>query len=181
MIKILDFDIENRPLAYLGEGFTTADITAIGCCWHDNLDSMKVWLLGRDKPQAMLDGFVRRYNQADIVTGHYIRMHDLPIINGALMEYGLPPLMEKLTIDTKLDLIRRKDLSASQENLCEMLGIAAPKAHMSNAKWRQANRLTRPGLDLTEERVIGDIVQHMQLRTVLVDRGLLGIPKTWRP
>jgi hypothetical protein len=32
------------------------------------------------------------YNAADIVTGHYIKKFDLPILNGALFEHGLPLL-----------------------------------------------------------------------------------------
>ena len=180
-LHILDVDIENRPLAYLGQDFTTAEITAIGACWHDEPDTLKVWLLGRDKPKVMLEGFRALYDKADIVTGHYIRKHDLPIINGAMIEYGLPPLAEKLTVDTKMDLMKHWYLSASQENLCETLGVPAAKVHMSNAKWLEANRLTKEGLGLTAERVIGDIIQHMALRNILVERGLLTEPRVWRP
>ena len=36
--------------------------------------------------------FVEAYNTADMVTGHYITGHDLPMINGALMECRMPPL-----------------------------------------------------------------------------------------
>ena len=28
-LRVLDFDIENRPLSYLGSDFTTAEVTAI--------------------------------------------------------------------------------------------------------------------------------------------------------
>jgi len=117
-----------------------------------------------------------------MVTGHYIRMHDLPIINGALVEHGLPPLSEKLTCDTKLDLVSKgAAFSASQENLCAMLGLPQPKIHMNNALWREANRLTTAGMKLTAKRAIGDVVQHMALRRVLVERNLLNSPKGWRP
>src|SRR6185436_10157697 len=90
-LKVLDFDIENRPLSYwIPDGKPTAEITAIASCWADDPESMVVHLLGQDDPELMLQFFVNRYNKADIVTGHYIRVHDLPIINGALMEFGLP-------------------------------------------------------------------------------------------
>ena len=178
---ILDFDIENRPLAYLGQDYTTAEITAIATCWDGRPRTMIVWLLGRDDPKTMLEGFRALYDAADIVTGHYIRKHDLPVINGAMLEHGLPPLGEKLTCDTKLDLIAHLYLSASQENLCETLGIPAAKVHMSNARWREANRLTDKGLALTRKRVVGDVLQHIALRRVLVARDMLQAPKTWRP
>src|SRR5690242_8588722 len=89
-LRVLDFDIENRPLSYLGQDYTTGEITAIAASWEGE-HHVKVWLLGRDSPDDMLRGFVDLYDQADIVTGHYIRKHDLPIINGALLERGMGP------------------------------------------------------------------------------------------
>lgn len=179
---ILDFDIENRPLSYLGQDYTTAEITAIAWCFVDEPKTLTCRLLGRDEPGAMLADFVAAYNAADMVTGHYIRMHDLPIINGALVERGMLCLEDKLTCDTKLDLVKKGPVfSASQENLCAMLGLAAPKVHMNTVLWREANRLTPAGLKLTAKRAVGDVFQHMQLRKALVARNLLSAPKTWGP
>ena len=181
-LRILDFDIENRPLSYLGQDYTTAEITAIAWCFDGEPATMTCVLLGRDDPEQMLREFVKRYDAADMVTGHYIRMHDLPIINGALVERGLPCLADKLTCDTKLDLVKKGPvISASQENLCAMLGLRKPKVHMNTVMWREANRLTPAGLKLTAERAIGDVLQHMELRHALVARDLLSEPKTWRP
>jgi hypothetical protein len=180
-LRILDFDIENRPLAYLGHDYTTAEVTAIAWCWVGEPKTLTCRLLGVHDPGAMLSDFWSVYDEADLVTGHYIRMHDLPIINAALMEFGMPGLDEKLTCDTKLDLVKRKDLSTSQENLSSMLGISEMKAHMSNTSWREANRLTPEGLKLTAERVMSDVVQHMAMRKRLIERELLGPPRMWRP
>ena len=181
-LRILDFDIENRPLSYLGQDYTTSEITAIAVCWADRPRTMHCWLLGQDDPRVMLAEFRVFYNEADMVTGHYIRKHDLPIISGAMVELGLGPLGEKLTCDTKMDLVRRGSaFSASQENLCQMLGLPQPKIHMNNALWREANRLTPAGLEATRKRAVGDVLQHMALRRELVKRDLLGAPKTWRP
>ena len=180
---ILDLDIENRPLSYLGMDFTTAEITAIACKWVDVVggptSTVSVWLLGEDDPIRMLQDFSEMYAAADLVTGHYIRNHDLPIINGALAEYDLPALPLKMTEDTKNDLIGFKGMSKSQENLAAMLGLEAPKVQMNQIKWREANRLTRKGLTLTEERVVGDVLQHEQLRRALHDRDLLTGPRPW--
>src|SRR5690242_14257247 len=95
-LRVLDFDIENRPLAYLGMDFTSAEITAIAAGWTDE-KAVHVWALGDVDLADILLGFKAMYDEADIVTGHYIRNHDLPIINGALMELGLPGLGPKLT------------------------------------------------------------------------------------
>lgn len=180
-LRVLDFDIENRPLAYWYDGATTAEITAIAACWMDDPRSMKVWLLGQDDPLAMLRGFVSLYNQADMVTGHYIRRHDLPVLNGAMLEAGLPPLAEKLTSDTKMDLVKRKDLSASLEELAVMFGLQARKAHMSNSDWREANRLKPAGIKKAKERATSDVRLHMEIYGKLVAGGYLGAPKMWRP
>jgi hypothetical protein len=180
--RILDFDIENRPLSYLGPEFSTAEITAIAACWDGQPKTMRCWLLGRDDAEQMLRAFTELYDQADLVTGHFIRRHDLPIINGACMELGLPPLAAKLTCDTKLDLLRKGSaISASQENLCQMLGLPQPKIHMNNALWREANRLTPAGLEATAKRAVGDVIQHMALRKALLERNLLRAPEVWEP
>lgn len=177
----LDFDIENRPLSYWVPDRPSAEITAIASCWVGDPSSMVCWLLGRDDQEEMLKHFIERYNEADGVTGHYIRKHDLPIINGALIEYRLPTLSAKLTQDTKLDLVRESDLPVAQENLATMMGVKAKKYHMTQAAWREANRLTDEGLALTEKRVVNDVRQHMRMRTILLKSGLLKSPRMWNP
>lgn len=180
---ILDFDIENRPLSYLGQDFTTCEVTAIAAGWAVNspIDNVNCWLLGVHDPVYMLEQFRLLYDAADIVTGHYIRKHDLPIINGALTELGRAPLAPKLTIDTKLDLVRLSGVSKSQESLAGMFGLAAEKEHMTQTDWRAANRLTPAGLERTRARVVGDVEQHKMLRLELTRRGLLRRPKIWSP
>ena len=44
------------------------------------------------QPEIALARFALLLGEADLVTGHYIRRHDLPMVNGALLEYGLFPL-----------------------------------------------------------------------------------------
>jgi hypothetical protein len=176
--RILDFDIENMPLTYGGADFTFSDITAIACKWIGATHHY-VWLVGGDDPKQMLEEFSVLYRKADLVTGHYIRNHDCPIINGALVELGLPELPRKMTCDTKNDLIGFSGISKSQENLAEMFGLKAQKVQMNQVKWRAANRFTQEGLKLTRKRVVGDIYQHEQLRAELLRRNLLKAPRPW--
>lgn len=177
--RILDFDIENRPLSYLGSDFTTSEITAIAAAWADDPSTVSSVLLGRREPKDMLTWFAFLYHVADIVTGHYILMHDLPIINGALLEHGMRPLGPKLVSDTKVHLIGGKGVSKSQESLSDIVGTSAPKVHMTQRKWREANRLTPEGIEETKARVEGDVIQHMQLRAALVAGGYLRRPVLW--
>ena len=186
--RTLDFDIENRPLSYWVPEMPTAEITAIASCWTDDLASMEVWLLQPtdDGPRDILERFLVRYTQADMVTGHYIRKHDLPIINGALYELDMPLLSDKLTCDTKLDMFTKADVPATQEYLLETLhvkdvyGQPVRKVHMTQEAWRSANRLTPAGLALTRERVASDVFGHMQLRLEMLKRGMLRAPSMWR-
>lgn len=179
--RVLDFDIENRPLSYWTPDRPTAEVTAIGMCWVGEPDSLEVALLGRESAVEMLLRFIARYNQADLVTGHYIRRHDLPILNGALMELGLPTLGPKLTSDTKLDMVKKGDIPATQEFLLETLDVPFEKFHMTQSKWRAANRLTPDGLAQAEKRVSSDVLGHIAMREEMMKRGLLGPPRMWKP
>lgn len=179
-LRILDFDIENRPLSYLGMDFTTAEITSIAASFNGSSE-IHTWLLGVDEMEDILEGFRFLYDEADIVTGHYIRNHDLPIISGMLLEAQLPSLSPKLTSDTKIDLKTAKGVSKSQENLSAMFGLRSPKIQMNTPKWRAANRLTPEGIELTRKRVEGDIRQHKALRNRLIELNMLGPPVLWKP
>ncbi len=178
--RILDFDIENRPLTYLGNDFTTSDVTAIAWGWNHWVDEdIRCGLLGEYDQLTILRWFRRAYDKADIVTGHYILMHDLPIINGALIEHGERPLGPKLVSDTKVHGAIGKGISKSQESLSDTLGVEAEKYHMTQAKWRAANRLLPEGLAETRTRVVGDVIQHRKMRAAMISAGILRRPVLW--
>jgi hypothetical protein len=179
-MRVLDFDIENRPLSYLGSDFTTAEVTAIAWAWTDAPENVEVFLLGECDLPYILTRFVEAYTAADMVTGHYIKGHDLPMVNGALMECLMPTLADKCVQDTKCDLVRSKGLSLSQESLGAMFRLDHAKEQMNQIKWRSANRLTPEGLAEVRRRVVGDVRQHMALRSELLARGYLCAPKVWR-
>jgi hypothetical protein len=180
-MRVLDFDCEARPLHWIASDYVSKEITAMAWAWTDQPSAVACFLLGDTDPVEMLRAFVAAFNQADMVTGHYIRGYDLPMVNGALTEYQLPSLTEKLAQDTKLDLVRRQGLSSSQENLGAMLHLEHPKIKMDQTKWRDANRLTPEGRAFTRERVIGDVQQHIEMRQRLIELGYLGPAQIWRP
>ena len=189
--RILDFDLENRPLSYWYDGQCTAEVTAFGWCWVGEGPVNTLLLLHdgtfvddegiRYPPRKAYELFLAELYQADLVTGHYIRRHDLPILNAMLMDLDMPGMDKVQTSDTKLDLIKRKDLATSQEALAAMLGLPEPKHHMTQEEWREANRLTEAGLEFTRKRVTDDVIQHMALRAALLERGWLKPPRTWSP
>ena len=179
--RTLDLDIENRPLNYAGDDFTFSEITAIAWKFIGEPGPIDALCLGEVPARTMLLGFVAAYIQADLVTGHNIIKHDLRILNGALLEQGLSPLPPRLVCDTYADLKRKGGVSGSQENLAKMLGVRVPKASMSQADWREANRLTPEGIDKTRRRVVGDVKQHIAMRRELLLRNWLKPPRVWRP
>jgi len=179
-LRILDFDCECRPLHWIGGDYVSRDLTAIAWAWVGEQSEPVVMLLGECTQPEMLTAFVAAYNQADLVTGHFIRGFDLPLINSALTEHQMPGLGKKMTHDTKIDLLKRSGLSSSQENLGGMLGLEHPKVHMDQTRWRAANRLTPEGLAFVKERVAGDVLQHIELRDRLMKLGYLGPPVMWK-
>lgn len=179
-MRVLDFDVEARPLHWISGDYVSKEITAIAWAWCDAPEDVTCLLLGEVDPVEMLRQFTAAYSQADMVTGHFIRGYDLPMVNGALIEYQLPTLGDKLTQDTKLDLVRRQGLSASQENLGALLMLEHDKVKMNQARWRAANRLTPSGLAAVRERVVGDVQQHIEMRRRLLALGYLAPPVTWR-
>jgi len=181
-LRILDLDVECRPLSWYGGDWVTKEITGIACQWLDRKRA-ECWVLTEEPGSmlVMLVAFRERYDLADMCTGHFIRGFDLPLLNGMMIDNGLPPLAKKLTHDTKLDLMKMQGLSKSQENLAALLGLKHPKVKMNQALWREANRLTPEGIALTRKRVVGDVKQHIEMRARLLELGMLGPPKLWAP
>lgn len=184
-LRILDFDIENAPISYLGSDWTTGLVTAIAWGLYPK-GKIEARVLGEVDHEEMLEEFREEYGRADLVTGHYILKHDLPVLNRAMLRVGLPPLEPKMVSDTKLHLPKGQYVSASQENLSELLGVKAGKFHMNAARWERANVAAfgggdPSGLELTRRRVTDDVRQHRQLRARLIELGHLGPAKMWRP
>ena len=177
---ILDFDCENAPLSYLGGDFTTPSLTALA--WAFNGDRNPTCrLLPEDTMEEILSEFRAAYESADILTGHNVCKHDLPLLNAMMLEYGMGPLEPKLVSDTYRDLKKRSPGFGSQATLSAMLGVKAPKVGMSTKDWREANRLLPEGVEKTRKRVVGDVVQHMALRKRLIELGWLRSPRIWQP
>lgn len=182
--RILNFDIEVRPLGWYGGDWVHKELTVIACAWEDDAEGTLEVYHQTKRPgsiKGMLRKFLRRYNEADMVTGHHIRGFDLATVNMQLFEEGLPGLAQKMTHDTKADLLRISGISKSQENLASWLGIPTQKYGMSMEDWRKANRLTEDGIALAVERAGQDVLQNVEMRAELLRRGLLGPPVLWTP
>ena len=179
--RILDFDSECRPMHY-SEFRAESQITGIAWSWVGE-DAVHCAILEQDlsNEQDMLQQFMDAFNQADMVTGHYLRRHDLPLVIDHCARLGVPWPRQILVQDTKVDLVRMNGLGQSQENLATAFGLAEEKHHMCGASWRVANALTPEGQAGTRKRVVDDVIQHTALRAELLKRGMLRPPRMWRP
>ena len=177
---VLDFDCENRPLSYKGRDFTTPELTVVAWKFLPRGD-MRVAALGIQDMAGMLDSFREAYDAADLVTGHNIIRHDIPLMNAMLLEAGLPPLGCKLVCDTWGHLKKRSAGFASQADLAAYLGIRETKVGMSTPAWRESNRLLPMGVEKAINRAVGDVRQHIQMRKRLLALGWLNPPRAWHP
>jgi hypothetical protein len=188
VLRILDFDIENRPYAYWYDGNTTDFPIAIAWSWVGDDTVHHRGLIWSDMESqqtlaAALDhlifDFLEAYNEADLVTGHYIRKHDLPILNGTCVRMGLPNMQPKLNQDTKMDFAKVGGMSLSQENLAYMARLDKQKKHMPVAAWEEAYLLTGEGFEEAKDRVVSDVQTHKLLRDEYAC--YMKPPKIWRP
>lgn len=182
-LKILDFDIETRKVGFFQAGKFGPDgcePIAIAASWIGGRE-VRVKLQPEYSVPELIEWFRELYDQADIITGHYIRRFDLPIISAMTLEFGLEKLGPKRTQDTKLDMIAKGGLAANQENLAGMWDLAESKFHMGDFHWREGTRLTPDGIELTRRRVVDDVKQHKHLYQHMVAEGYLKDPKVWRP
>lgn len=183
-LRVLDFDIETRRIGFHNGGRFNPDgcEPVIVAAAFDG-EPIQVFSLtsrwSERDARRLATAFRELYDAADVVTGHYIRKFDLPILNGAMLEWGLPPLGRKLTLDTKLDLLDVAGLSQSQENLSALKELEASKFHMNDNGWRTVARLTPEGLAEARVRVTTDVQQHRELRAAL--KGWFTPFVTWSP
>lgn len=186
-LRVLDFDVECRPLAWYGGDWVTKQPTAIAWKFVGEKGPVSVAWIGQsdrsskvlEEEHEMLEAFRVAYDAADVVTGHYIRGFDLPLLNGALDRLGLAPLGPKWSQCTKEDYMTAQGISKSMENLGAMYELKHPKVTMNTATWAAGNMLLPHGIELTRKRVVGDVKEHMELRAAMLGRGTVGPGKEW--
>jgi hypothetical protein len=187
--SVLTFDIEARPMAWYGGDFVTKQITAIAWAWGDGRVpgpegapyEVFCWTLQHNGMEAMLAQFRQAYEVADLVTGHYIRGFDLPLVQSWLSIEDLPLLGQKLSSDTKNDLLKFHGVSKSMENLASQLGCEHEKFSMTTTDWLKANALEPEATKKLVQRVTSDVVLHMEMRQLMILKGMLKPPSVWKP
>lgn len=159
-----------------------SQITAIAWSWIGSRE-VEYGVLEQDlsNEQEILEGFLEAYQEADVVTGHYITRHDLPMINDHCMRFGWDLLEPKRAQDTKTLLPRVRGLGLSQENLATLYELEERKHHMNGRRWAVANTLSPEGREEARLRVVKDVRQHIRLRRALLEKGYLKPARVWTP
>jgi hypothetical protein len=145
---------EDRPVAYLAPGFLKMELERLIF--------------------PLREGNV-------LAVGHNAVRYDLPLLNGMLIKLGLEPLSPVLVSDTYLHTLKSGlAYSKSLANMAQRFGIPA-KGHMSEVDWEGVYEGNPQALARLKEYNVQDVQVTLELRRVLLERGLLRPPRTWRP
>lgn len=174
-IRLLCFDIENKPGTYGGGDYTFPKVTALAGRFLDG-GPVQSWCLTRSKPKRMvrdIRAFREMWDAAEIVMGHNIRRHDVKILNGLYTSLDEPVLEPKRMVDTYSDQPKMAGISRSLENLCARWGCPVEKVHMPEHVWEQAYDGVPEAVARMKLRCETDVEINIWLYHELRRRGLL--------
>jgi hypothetical protein len=174
-LRLLCFDIENKPGTYGPGDYTHPKVTAVACQFVDEEQGF-AWCFRRDDPERMsaqAEEFRGFWDSTDAVMGHNIRRHDQKILDGMYAGLGIPLLSRKRMVDTYLDQPKMQGYSRSLENLADRWGCPEKKIRMSEYDWEQAYDEVPEGVAKMRERVLSDVRINIWLYHELVRRNLL--------
>jgi hypothetical protein len=178
-LRILDFDVECLPGHWIAADYVSKIITAAAWKWIGERGRAEVRTHYETPAEDIARELAAILEDADVVVGHYIRGFDLPLLNGNLLRAGEPPLAAVLAHDTKLDLTRMHGRSLSQKNLAAQIGVAKPKVDVTLYEWECFNTRVPGFREKGIERVRGDVLQNIEMRSRLIEMGWLGAPRQW--
>ena len=175
-LRILDFDTENVPGFYWYDGATTDLLDTIAWSWMDETDVEVETITNfhvnfRDPTTSLTfpaSGYVRFkevVESADIVTGHNILRHDIPLLNATGLRLGEPQIRWPRTVDT-LQFLRNMGLKGfpkGQEYLADHFGVGERKMHVGLYTWERAARGDLEARGVVIERCVSDVISHKEL------------------
>jgi hypothetical protein len=178
--RVLDFDTENVPGFYWYDGVTTDLLDTIAWSWMDE-DDVEVETLTNFRqadtaltfPASGYERFKSVVATADIVTGHNILRHDIPLLNATGLRLGLPQIAWPRTVDT-LQLLRNMGLKGfpkGQEYLADHFQIGERKMHVGLHTWEKAARGDPEARKVVIERCVSDVISHKELYKELMQIG----------
>ncbi len=180
-LRILDWDSECRPMHY-SEFRDESQITAIAWSWiGERKIEHEVLRQNLSNERRMLERFLKAYDEADILTGHFLVGHDLRLLTDHCIRFGWPLPAPKVVQDTKTLMPVVRGLGLSQENLSTLFELDEKKHRMNGRRWAVTNTLAQGGREEARQRCVRDVRQHKALRKKLVEQGYLDAPRRWSP
>ena len=170
--NILDFDMESMAAGFADPAWVPQKITCISWSWigYSAVNSVISTQMGFFIPEirrTMLEQFMAVYEQADVVTGHNLIRHDLPLLNAECLRLGLPQPSSKKVEDT-IAFRKTKGLKKGLDNLAKLLKTQEEKQDMDYEAWEQAYE--DPTWKLVIDRCESDVRLHKQVREKMIER-----------
>jgi hypothetical protein len=183
-MAILDFDMESLAAGFADPAWVPQKITCISWSWvgYDAVNSVISTQMGFFIPSIRANAlaqFMPIFNQADMVTGHNLLRHDLPLLRAECLYLGIEPPKAKLVQDT-IRIGKSKGLKKGLDNLGGMLMTQEEKQAMDWAAWEKAYE--DPTWQAVIDRCESDVRLHKEVRAEMLRRGgWLKKPVTWSP
>lgn len=174
-LRILCFDLENKPGTYGPGDFTHGKVTALAAQFLTESEPV-CWALRRARPKEMRRqalAFAKLWEQSDVVMGHYIRRHDIKLLQGMMDMLALPRLPDRRVIDTCVDMAKSAGYSKSLENQCARWGCPWEKVNMTEYDWEQAYDGIPWAVEKMKRRCTTDVRMNVWLYGEQRRRGLL--------
>lgn len=181
--RTLDFDTESVAAGFADPQWVPQTVTCWAYSWVDG-DEVQVSALpvsdfyDLDARRGFLGPLLDAIEQADVVTGHNLVRHDLPLLNAQCLLLGLPTLRPVLVQDT-MKFPRSKGWKKGQDNVSHALSVVEEKRSLNWAEWQAA--YAEPDLATVKDRCASDVLMHKRMREAMRERGWLKPPRPWTP
>lgn len=182
-LRILDFDTESLAAGFDDPQWVPQHITCSAWSWvgedkiHVRTCGYKGFFVDEIRARSM-KALVDAIRQADIVRGHNLLKHDLPIINGECLRFKWEPL-PAIRVQDSMRIVKTKGFKKGQDNLAMLLKLEAEKMAMNHQAWQDA--YAEPGWPKVKLRCVSDVEQHKQLYEAMSDAGWLRAMTVWNP
>jgi len=183
-LKILHLDCEALSAGYPTGTYNKVPqkMTAIAWSWggDDNIEVIscgKKGIFDEEIRAKMIKKFLPILEEANILSGHYLRGFDMPLFVEECHRLNLPMPSAKLVLDT-MDLpkgVMKKGL----DNLAIIYELPAEKMEMNWAQWYKA--YGNPTWDEIEQRVASDVLLQKYVLFEQQKRKIQKPPKKWSP
>ena len=175
--RVWAFDVEAAPSAWGGADFTYKRLI----CAASGRPGAVPHYLAPDFSAAFAEAFFAPLRDPNTLVVAHNANYDLDLANGTLVKLGLAPLGPVLVSDTMRHLPRNGyAYSRRLGDMCKRFGVAR-KGEMDPYDWEQVRENDPAALRRLRDYNIGDVRCTLELREVLLARGLLGPPRMWRP